>query len=312
MPILAVNHHYFRVSRAGRGIHPVTPAALRAEVLKIRASGWRLGREEDISALLAGELGSDDRVCVLTFDDGLKEQLAALDLLSELGACALCYVPTRPLTDLVVLDVHKLHMIHAEQTEAEIVAELDRRYGFSRHVIDEELSTNQYPYDAPFARRAKYFLNFVLDAEQRLDWIHRTFASLFGDERVVAESLYMNKKDVKRLAAGHLLGSHGHAHVALATLGPVELRHDLACSREILATLTGRAPVGVSYPFGSKAALGAPVYAAARDVGYRYGLTMTRGVNASDADLDPFTLRRVNVNDLGAYVQATQTYSAGG
>jgi peptidoglycan/xylan/chitin deacetylase (PgdA/CDA1 family) len=300
MPLLAVNHHYFREAGTGRGIHPVTPDALRAELETIRAGGWRVGGEADIAAMVDGTLDADDRVCVMTFDDGLKEQLAAIALLQSFGACAVCFVPTRPLTERIVLDVHKVHMIHAALDPETMAADLDRRYGFSGRDVDEALAVAQYPYDTPLTRRVKYVLNFVLADEQRADWIERTFTSMFGDERSVADSLYMNKDEVRALAARGLLGSHAHAHVALAPLSDALLRAELERSRDVLEDLTGRAPAGVSYPFGSKFAIGPRVYAEAKRAGYDYGLTMTRGINLGGGD--PFALLRVNINDVAAYL----------
>lgn len=302
MPVLAVNHHYFRASGTGRSIYPTTPSALIEEVSILRTNGWRLGGEADILSLVAGELPPQDRVCVLTFDDGLKEQLGALELLEGIGACAVFFVPTAPLMDRIVLDVHKLHMIRERLADAEMAADLDRTFDFFNRPIDEDLSVNQYPYDGALARRVKFFLNFVLDEDQRRHWIHRTFDTLFGDERTVAASLYMDRRDVRMLAARRLLGSHGHGHVPLASLESGEIRLELERSRDILASLTGNACLGISYPFGTKPAMSADVVSGARQAGYRYGFTMTRGVNAGDTATDPLELRRVNSNELSAYV----------
>lgn len=305
MPVLLVNHHYFRETGTGRSIYPATPAALRAEVASLRANGWRMGDEADILSFAAGDLQPDDYVCVLTFDDGLKEQIGARRLLEEIGVGGLFFVPTAPLVERVVLDIHKLHMIRERLDDKAVAAELDRRFGLSGQVIDEELSTNQYPYDGRDARRVKYFLNFVLDEEQRLHWIRDTFTALVGDERAVAESLYMAPDEVRSLARLGALGSHAHGHVPLASLDPVALRQELERSRDILESLTGARCTGISYPFGTKPAMSAQVTAAAAHAGYRYGLTMTRGINCQEGStVDPLALCRINSNDLGDYVSS--------
>ena len=78
MPLLAVNHHYYRENGTGRGIYPITPKALAEEVTAIREAGWRVGNESDILKFVSAELSADDKVVIITFDDGLREQLSAL------------------------------------------------------------------------------------------------------------------------------------------------------------------------------------------------------------------------------------------
>ena len=47
MPLLTVNHHYFRAVGTGQGIYPTKPDALVAGANQLR-SRWRIGDEDDI------------------------------------------------------------------------------------------------------------------------------------------------------------------------------------------------------------------------------------------------------------------------
>jgi peptidoglycan/xylan/chitin deacetylase (PgdA/CDA1 family) len=298
MPLLAVNHHYFRDSGTGRGIYPTTPTVLREEVRKIRASGWRIGVERDILAFLTGALPEGDKVAILTFDDGLREQMAAIQLLKGLGASAICYVPTASFTERQVLDVHKLQMIRAHVGDGELAAELDRKFAFGGITFDARLLAIQYRYDDDLGRQVKYFLNFMLDDAARRDWTTRYFETLFGDEKAVAESLYMSADDLNELSAEGMLGSHAHSHVPLATLDSEKIVDELRRSFDALTNLTRREPSGISYPFGGKTAVSAEVFDAARSCGYSYGFTMERGVNGDATSGTKMSLKRIDANDL--------------
>lgn len=302
MPLLAINHHYYRESGTGRGIYPTTPLMLADEVLKIRAAGWRIGIEDDIFAFLSGRLAADDKVAILTFDDGLAEQMGALGQLEALGASAIFYVPTAPIVERFVLDVHKLQMIRARVEDAEIAAELDKTFSFGKKVFDDDLLAIQYRYDDELGRRVKYFLNFMLEEDARLAWTTKYFTTLFGDEREVAASLYMSRDDLRRLSAKRLLGSHAHSHLPLATLEAERMLHELAHSHRLIEEITTSFPAGVSYPFGGKSAVGHEVFDCASSCGYAYGFTMERGINDLPEKANPMALSRIDVNDLDRWL----------
>ena len=302
MPLLAINHHYYREFGTGRGIHPTTPRMLSEEVLKIRAAGWRIGTEDDIFSFLSGRLAADDKVAILTFDDGLAEQMAALRQLEAQGASAIFYVPTAPIVDHIVLDVHKLQMIRARVEDAQIAIELDKTFSFGKTDFDDDLLAIQYRYDDELARKVKYFLNFTLDHDARQAWTNEYFATLFGAEREVSASLYMSSDDLRRLSEKRLLGSHAHSHLPLATLCGHRMQYELLYSRRLIEEMTDSVPASVSYPFGGKSAVGDHVFDCASACGYVYGFTMERGINDLPDKANPMALRRIDINDLDRWL----------
>jgi len=225
MSLLAVNHHYFRSTSTGQGIYPTTPTALTAEVEQLRAR-WRIGGEADIMRHCHGG-GTTEAVCILTFDDGFKEQMNTLALLDGLGVTAMYFVPTAPLLQREVLDVHKLQMIRSCLSDMELAANLQQRFNFGTYEFDDQLLTIQYRYDEPISRKVKYFLNFVLDPAARVEWISHRFVEIFGSEQAASEALYMGAEDLRVLARRHLLGTHAHTHIPLATLTAAQVQHEI-------------------------------------------------------------------------------------
>jgi peptidoglycan/xylan/chitin deacetylase (PgdA/CDA1 family) len=308
MPLLAINHHYFRVFSTGRGIHPTTPQMLADEVLKIRAAGWRIGCEEDIIAFLSGQLEANDPVVILTFDDGLAEQMAVLEQLDAMGASAIFFVPTAPIMECFVLDVHKLQMIRSRVDDADIAIELGKAFAFSTMEFDDDLLATQYRYDDILGRRVKYFLNFMLNEDVKLDWMTKYFNTLFGDEQEVAASLYMSRDDLCRLSDKRMLGSHAHSHLPLATLKPEQVLHELTYSRKLIEEITTNPPGGLSYPFGGKSAVSQAVFDDAASCGYAYGFTMERGINDLPESVKAMALRRIDINDLDNWLNISKQY----
>lgn len=300
MPLLAVNHHYFRDAKSGQGIYPTTPAELSREVQMLR-SKWRIGREADIVEHCSKD-DCRDPICILTFDDGLKEQMRTLNALDAVGASALYFVPTAPLLRHEVLDVHKLHMIRSRLSDEEVAFGLQQRFSFDEYKFDEGLLSIQYRYDRPISQKVKYFLNFVLEPEARIEWTTSLFVKLFGSECEASRALYMNEEDLQILGRRHILGSHAHSHVPLTSLSFDQAKNEIEESVEILGRIAGRRPIGISYPFGGKSAVSEAVFKIAQKAGLIYGFTMERGINSAGIQ-NPLALKRIDTNDVSQWIE---------
>src|SRR5262249_44751334 len=122
MRLLAVNHHYYREVRPPSGIYPITPDDFHRQADTVSSAGWTVAdRRETLTS------GRD--VCLLTFDDGLKEQMAAARWLHENGYWGIFFVPTLPIVEKIVLDVHKLHMVRAMRNDDELALDVARSFG---------------------------------------------------------------------------------------------------------------------------------------------------------------------------------------
>jgi hypothetical protein len=89
MNLLAVNFHYFREEKYQGGIYPVSKIELKKQIDEI-AKSYRFIAQNEVIDLLKNKQQSNKNYCVITIDDGLKEQMQAFDFLNEMG------VPRRP------------------------------------------------------------------------------------------------------------------------------------------------------------------------------------------------------------------------
>ncbi|MDF6022827.1 polysaccharide deacetylase family protein [Streptomyces sp. JH34] len=101
-------------------------------------------------------------------------------------------------------------------------------------------------------------------------------------------------------AAGMEIGSHGLLHRDLTQLSDDELRRETHGSREALRRVTGRAPAGFCYPYGTA---DRRVAASVREAGYAYGCALAPGALAG-----PLALPRTHVShaDRGARLRAKE------
>lgn len=301
MPLLAVNHHYIRDVRPPSGIYPISLAELENRVTALEGA-WRIADEAALLSCLGGGEAIDDRLCVITFDDGLKEQMAAIAALFGKGRAALAFVPTMPISEKRVLDVHKLHMIRAARADEALADDLSRTFGALFKSVDAQMASEQYRYDGAATARLKYFLNFVLDGEARAAWADSMFTEMFGSETAAVDELYMSDDDIRLLAQWRALGTHAHSHLPLAGLETTEMRREIESSIDILTSICGRPPMGISYPYGGPSAVSQQVADIAADCGLAYGFTMARGISEGAGKISSMLLRRIDTNDIAAYL----------
>ena len=302
MSLLIINHHYFRSKKLKQGIYPITPDELKIEIKKLNKYGWILGSQEKLFEFKKRKFKNFYKLALLTFDDGLKEQLNAAKQLSSINIFPVFFVPTLPYTDEKVLPVHKLHMIRAQISDVELLKTLEKKFHLNNIKFDEDFLKTQYRYDNEISRRVKYFLNFILDTNKRNDWLNHFFKSTFGDEKKIVKQLYFSKEELRFLAEKNQLGSHAHSHVPLSLLDEKNIKKELLYSRQILGDITGYKVCGISYPYGGKSSVDDKVFKLAKKCGYKYGLTMKRGLNHPKVDKSMFCLNRIDVNDLNEWL----------
>src|SRR5205807_2449139 len=96
--LIAVNYHYVRPQYAQSfpGIHGITPAILETQLQLLGRVGEFVGASRIWDAV-RGDAPLPPRALLVTFDDGLREQVDnALPILDRLGIPAVYFVNTCP------------------------------------------------------------------------------------------------------------------------------------------------------------------------------------------------------------------------
>lgn len=296
MKLLIVNYHYFREQQYSSGIYPTSKAALLQQTETLSRDCKFVG-QEDVLAWIEQDTYPDGNYCLLTFDDGLREQMDAFELLAGKGIPAVFYVPTHPIQSHTVLNVHQLHHIRTCMDDADIYGWLSKNSGIDTYSFDETALANQYRYDTTVARKVKFYLNFGLSEAEKSTVVRGLFTQIVPDEAAFSRMLYMDASDLRRLSDAGALGSHGSTHQPLALLSPETAAQDIQGSVDYLQATTGRPVLSFSYPFGGQTAVSVTLQPALENAGIQFALTMQRGLNTVAQFQQPYFLRRIDTND---------------
>jgi hypothetical protein len=210
---------------------------------------------------LTGEYRPRRNLCLLTFDDGLKEHYNNVTpWLLEKKLRGVFFVITSCIAEGRVAAVHMNHFLMATLKFKEYTAAFFRKAltlrpdAFAPLNIDPMRASQTYPWDTPEVARFKYLLNFGMDSELRDRTVRDLFEEYIGPEKEFAGSLYFTWDEARRMQkAGMALGGHTHQHKPLANLTMSELSWDLGtCQRLMLENLFPQAVWPFSYPYGKR------------------------------------------------------------
>jgi peptidoglycan/xylan/chitin deacetylase (PgdA/CDA1 family) len=212
---------------------------------------------ESALAFLGGQYKPRRDLCLLTFDDGLKEHYSEVtSILHEHGIQGLFFIITSCLEEQRVVSVHKNHFLMASMSFEEYRrAFLDRLSELSPET-DTEVAAQQasfaYRWDSPKVAKFKYLLNFRVSGIVRDQILDELFAEYLGDEREFARQLYISWEEARQMQrSGMLMGGHSHRHVALAKLDERSQHADLEKCTAFLHDRLHEQPVWpFSYPYG--------------------------------------------------------------
>jgi peptidoglycan/xylan/chitin deacetylase (PgdA/CDA1 family) len=296
--LLAVSYHYIATERRSdaRAIFPTATVDFAAQLDQLGRSFEFVARDDVLGAIEGGS-ALPRQACLVTFDDGLREQVElALPVLNARGIPAVFFVCGAPLAERRVLYAHKVHLLREAMNDEDLLNAVEDellQVGAELSPLSTIDPSGMYPYDSREAASLKYLLNIVL-GPSRPEPIDAVFASCFS-EREVCDELYLSAEQIAELENKGALGAHGYSHRPLAALETDAIKDDLERCATVLCDLTGARPRALSYPYGTAAAVTHAVAREAVACGFAFGLTMERAVNRSLNE--PLLLARVDAQD---------------
>jgi peptidoglycan/xylan/chitin deacetylase (PgdA/CDA1 family) len=229
----------------------------RAQVDALR-SQYEMATLESALAYVDGEYAPSRDLCLLTFDDAVKEHYAeCTPILADRGIQGVFHLITKCANEDWVASVHKNHFLMADLDFADyrqrFLALLPEGAG-DPESVDAATAARTYPWDTAEVASFKYFFNFQMDAEARDAMIDRLFADHFGDERPFARDLYVSWDEARQMQdAGMILGGHTHEHKPLSRMPEAAMLADLRQCRQLLdAHLQPQAQTPFCYPYGKR------------------------------------------------------------
>jgi peptidoglycan/xylan/chitin deacetylase (PgdA/CDA1 family) len=249
-------------------------------------------------------------LCLMTFDDGLKEHFSEVTpILAESSIQGLFFLITGCVQDRTVAPVHMNHFLMARVEFAkyqEFFLGALQNAGFDNSIyegLDATIYKRTYPRDSEEVARFKYLFNFILDAGLRDRIVKDLFESRVAPEREFSEELYLTWSEAREMQqAGMIIGGHSHAHRPLSKLTGKELESDLeTCWNLITANLLPEARWPFCYPYGKTDSFNHQTVVTLKRVGFACSFATEVGTNQRGANL--YALRRFDCKDILSHYQ---------
>ena len=234
---------------------------------------------------------------LLTFDDGLRDHVDyVLPVLRRRGAFGLFYVPSAPVTDGVILDVHKIHLVLGRVGGP---AALDRLTERHPRVSAADTGAGHYAGQVsdPATKRVKHLLNWRLDPEERRELIDDLVDFAFDGRPPRAADVYVDEQGIRRLAAAGMgVGAHGHEHVVLRGLKRARQELEIRRACDVIRSLAGTLCWGYCYAYGAFDATSESLVASA---GFPFAFAASAGdIGTRFTETPRFALPRRNCNSF--------------
>jgi peptidoglycan/xylan/chitin deacetylase (PgdA/CDA1 family) len=265
---------------------------------------YELATLETALAFLQGAYIPRRDLCLLTFDDGLKEHYTEVTpLLVEHGIQGVFFLITSCVQEQHVASVHMNHVLMAALDFAEYQQAFFQRLRTLTSLppavlqIDPQVVRRTYRWDTPEVAAFKYLFNFVLTAEVRDQVVHSLFTEYIASEANFAPSWYVSWDEARAMQeAGMMLGGHSHRHQPLAALSAADLAWDVrTCQQLVQANLHPQADWPFSYPYGKADTFDIQTITHLRALGVTCAFCTEVGSNAPRSDL--FAIRRIDCKD---------------
>ena len=296
MNLLVVSYHYCRVEQKNKGIHAISHDDFIHQV-NMLGEYYSFISLSDLKQWIDSHSVPDGNYCLLTFDDGLKEQMECFNILQEMGIPGAFFVVSDTIEFKRICTIHKFHYARSMLDDTEVYQQLNERFNISSFDFGDQL-TGRYIYDNEYARKIKYFFSFCMNKQEKELITDMLFDYLNVDNDTFLTQFYMGYDDVVTLANAGALGSHTTQHEPLTTLSEDELGYTLSHSKKYLQSISDHEIFCVTYPSGKGSGMSKDVAQVAKESGFSFGFTVNYGINNTEIILNnPFELLRVSTND---------------
>ncbi len=256
----------------------------------------------------AAKAGRADKLCALTFDDGLKDNYQnALPILKKYNLPATMFVITSVFEGRLP-SAHKMHILLSRKSTEELVdflngfiAEFYPDLKEQYFIPKDRRLTDKRMHESPAAANLKETI-IALPEDIRGRFLRHSFKVFEIKEEKIAGNLFMSKEELAEIASfGVELGSHSHGHYAMTDDNEELHRRDVQLSKKIIQEISGVMPRVFSYPHGRASSASVKVV---MEEGFVNGVGISRGPVV--AGQDPFLLPRYDTMDIRDYLNASR------
>jgi len=238
-----------------------------------------------------------------TFDDGFKDHIFAAEVLKKHNSIGIFFIPTLPLKNNIILDVHKTHLILGKVRSFEALNELEK-YLYKNKITNFYKNNEKIKYKSAYKdqidedkkKEFKKIMNYYGDLKLKhkiLDYLLKKF-----DINTKPKNYYLNKKEIKYLKSiGMIIGSHSESHTLLSRLSYKEQFKELNNSKIFLEKIINKSIDTFCYPFGRKISYNGNTLKILKKLKYKLAYSVEdRDISLKDIQKKPYELPRYNCN----------------
>ena len=262
-PVDVVMYHYVRPLEQTafpriKGLHV---DAFERQLDWLTANTRIITMDEFLVMLDTGQTAQEP-TSLLTFDDGLRDHVeVVMPALLRRGLTGAFYVPSAPIVNHELLDVHRIQFILAsiDADDADQVAAILEacRPAMLEHLAPGRLAELQNEaqasrFDTPDVILIKRLLQRELPRHVRRELTAELFARFVtSDESAFAGELYLDMSDLQAMVdVGMHIGSHADTHEWLTFLDEQEQERELRTCLALLESVGSADPWTMAYPYG--------------------------------------------------------------
>ena len=249
------------------------------------------------------QLFSNSKRFLPTFDDGFKDHIFAAEILKKYNGIGIFFIPTSPLKNDIILDVHKTHLIVGKVNGLEALSELKKflnkkkikkYYNQEEKIKYDSAYTKQHGdiYKKEFKKIMNYYVNLKLK-NKILDHLLKVF-----DIKIKPKDYYLNKKEIKYLVSlGMVVGSHSESHPLLSRLPYKKQFNEIKNSKIFLENIINKKIETFCYPYGSKLSYNKNTIKILKNLKYKLAFSVEhRDISTNDINKKPYELPRYDCN----------------
>ncbi len=239
---------------------------------------------------------------LLTFDDGLKEQIFAAKILAKKGLTGIFFIPSLPILEKKFLDVHKIQILLAKIGSKKIIEYLNKNKLYKLSIknikkkdVKKFIKAYSYNKDKKSNILFKKNMNYLINSVNRSQILDEMFTKFKITESV--DKYYMNVSDLiylKRL--GMKIGCHSHSHNILSKMSKKNQFKEISKSKKILEKKIKKKIDFFCFPYGRKYSYNKETLKILKKNKFKYAFSVeARDVNISDLE-KKYELPRYDTN----------------
>ena len=249
------------------------------------------------------ELFKKNNKYLLTFDDGFKDHIYAAEILKKNDSIGIFFIPTSPLINNKILDVHKTHLILGKVKSVEALNELNNylnkkklnlffndkeRIKFNNAYIEDD--------DELYKKQFKKIMNYYGNIELKEKVLNHLLKKFEID--VKTKDYYLTKKEIKHLISlGMIVGSHSENHILLSRLSYKDQFKEIKNSKILLEKITKKEINIFCYPYGGKKSYNQSTLKILKKLKYKLAYSVnSKDITLRDIKDKPYELPRYDCN----------------